>query len=308
MAGRKRPRQRARITEEQVFEMMRLQRQGESIQDIARAIGCHRQTVRMHLNKNLGEILRNEARKQVMIEAIRQHFRELAEFAGKGFKGKFQRSPKEGISQGSRVFFPGALALPGMGSPLYMAAEWSRLHDISSRDWHLMEALKEHKPESAIWDRWKEWDKRVGGYHDIGRDFRDWLNKRVERDLEIVFAVGSDTLEAAIQPWLFGNMLRQVEGEAYDRLKVVRRKDREDWVSCGTVIMRVKDGREIFERLEAILEEAQGDYMFGEMNKRTAEVKERQPELDQLAKEAILALEALEMMVAYPGRCDLCPV
>ena len=58
MVKRKTPRQRARITEEQVHEMMRLQRQGQSIQSIARAMGCHRQTVRMHLKEKEGDILR----------------------------------------------------------------------------------------------------------------------------------------------------------------------------------------------------------------------------------------------------------
>jgi len=48
---------RKRLSEEQVQEMLRMRRQGQSVKAIAEAIGCHRQTVRLHLRKGRGIFL-----------------------------------------------------------------------------------------------------------------------------------------------------------------------------------------------------------------------------------------------------------
>ncbi len=307
MVKRKTPRQRARITEEQVHEMMRLQRQGQSIQSIARAMGCHRQTVRMHLKEKEGDILRDEARKQMMIEAIREHFKELADFAGKDLRQKFEASPAEGSTVRSRRFFPGILGVPGNGSALYMASEWERIYDPTSRERHLTGALREHCGDSPFWEHWVRWQNEIGLYRQTGDDFRHWLVSKTEERIEFVVAVGTDSLEL-IQKWLFGNVLRLAAGEPCEKLRIVKRKDHEEWVSDGTVVARMKDGEVIYDCLQSILEEARRLNLLAELQKTMKDLEERQPELRKLTGEIDFALEALQMMHGFPGRCHLCPV
>lgn len=307
MAKRKAPRQRARITEEQVHEMMRLQRQGETIQGIAKALGCHRQTVRMYLKQKQGDILRDEARKQMMIEAIRDHFKELADFAGKDLKQKFEASHAEGSGRRAMKALPGLLGLPGIGSPLYMVTEWTRMHEPTSRERHLTDSLREHSGDSPFWDCWKRWQNAVGLYWRTSIDVRDWLIAKTEKRMELMLSVAAESLEL-IQRWLFGNVLRLAAGESYEKLKVVKRKDHDDWVSDGTVIARVEEGRGLFACLQAILGEARDLSLLAELRSTMKELEDSQPALRKLAKEAVYELEALGMKHGFPGRCRLCPI
>ena len=74
---------------------MRMRRQGESIKTIAQDVGCHRQTVRMHLKEKRGETLADESRKQVLIVELRNHFQELVDFAAVGLKWRSRPSRSE---------------------------------------------------------------------------------------------------------------------------------------------------------------------------------------------------------------------
>ena len=80
MVGKKSP-GRPRITDEQIGEMIRLCRQGKSISAIARATGCHRQTVRAYLKERQADILADEVRKQLLIDAVQKHLDDLTQFA-----------------------------------------------------------------------------------------------------------------------------------------------------------------------------------------------------------------------------------
>jgi len=72
---------RKRLIKGQISEMVRMRSQGESIKAIAEAIGCHRQTVRIHLKEKRGDILADEVRKQLLLDELRRHLDELTQFA-----------------------------------------------------------------------------------------------------------------------------------------------------------------------------------------------------------------------------------
>jgi len=71
----------SRVTEEQVRRMVELDRQGKSISAIARAVGCHRHTVKSYLVGRRGDILADEVRKQLLTDELQRHVDDLAQFA-----------------------------------------------------------------------------------------------------------------------------------------------------------------------------------------------------------------------------------
>lgn len=296
----------ARITEEQIKEMLRLRRQGKSITEIARNVGCQRQTVRAYLRERQGDILRDEARKQILVEAIGNHFKELADFGGRGMKQRFKESYSEKSSALRKKYFGGLLGLPGVGSPFYMVDEWERMYDPGSRANHLTEALREHAPDSPFWAHWKKWRNIVVLYELASRDIRDELTKKAEAP-EVFLSVEYDYL-ASMQKWLFGNALREASGEPYEELKIVKRQDYEELVCGGTVVARPEDGKALYEHLLGIIKEPQALPSWSALQPAMAELEERQPELRRIAKDMDSALDALSMMYGFPGSCHLCPI
>lgn len=304
MADKRRAPQRRRITEEQVREMMRLRRQGESIKGIAQAIGCHRQTVRLHLKEKRGDMLRDEARKEILMEAIRNHFKELADFAGKRMKRRFEESYPEKASTLQRKYLGGLFGLPGIGSSSYMVGEWERMHELSSRERHLIQALKEHMSDSPLWPYWTEWQREISQYAATSRDVRDELNKKIEE----IYLTEEPKQLASLQKWLFGNALRRASGQQYEELEIVKRQDWDELICGDTVIGQVDHGEILRERLFGILKEPQNLPVYSELQDTMKELEDLQPKLGATANEMNSALDALSMMYGFPGRCHLCPI
>jgi hypothetical protein len=296
----------AKITDEQVTEMMRLRREGKSTSEIARTVGCHRQTVRAYLRERRSSILADEVRKEVLKEALLGHFRELADFAGKELVHRFKFSYPEG-----QHILVGLLGLPGVGSPFYMTNEWERIYEPALRGSALQKALKEHTGYSPVWRYWDEWEYIVGQYAVTSADLRDWLTGKTEVP-EIYFVVNRDDLNK-IQKWLFGNVLRLAGGESYSGLSIMKTGSRVELrCSCnGAVVAEVKnaeDAKVLASRLGDILKEAQGLDLLNELQEAMKEVEGRKDELKEIAIKAISELEILGMKRAFPDRCHLCPI
>jgi len=293
----------AKITDEQIKEMMRLRGQRKSITEIAQIVGCHRQTVRAYLRERQSSILIDEVKKEVLKEALLGHFKELADFAGKELGHRFKFSDPEG-----KHVLVGLLGLPGVGSPLYMANEWERIYEPALRVNPLQEALKEHTEDSALWRYWDEWEYIVEQYELVSADFRGWVNRKTEMP-EISLVVNQDDL-SKIQKWLLGNVLRLASGEAYSGLSVVKVKTRQELQDLnGTVVAQAEEGGEVlYQRLVGILKEAQELDLLNELQETMKEVKEKQDKLLEISIKIVSELEILGMKRAFPGSCRLCPI
>ncbi len=313
---------RPRITGEQVQEMMRMRRRGESIQSIAQAIGCHRQTVRTYLKEKHGDILAGEARKEVLTGELLGHFRELVNFAQVGLKRRLDASP---VKQERKIVTerqPGPISLEGLlGIPSIVPAplmrnEWVRMYHPSAKDNHLMKSLREHTKESMVWAYWDEWWQKLAGYETMSREYFEWLEDNVETDLYDIIDVNQIRL---VQMWLFGNILHVTSGSDVERLEVIGQdlQSPESKTTRGEEVSLVlaqtkseSDSKRLQQYLTDILQQAQNKSQYNELRNFTTQtmLKETQLELRRIARNMDTALASIELMRAFPGRCSLCPV
>ncbi|MBA7567353.1 hypothetical protein ES708_09064 [subsurface metagenome] len=160
MTGKKSPRKpRPRITEQQISDMMRLRRQGESISAIARAIKCNRQTVRVYLKERQADVLADEVRKQQLTDELQRHLNDVTEFAV-SFKScvTVPRSPTED-RDASAVF---ELLL---GKDLPRGLDWEsrqarrEQRQRQRRNRMLLISLQEHTRGQGWWAAYEEWQE-----------------------------------------------------------------------------------------------------------------------------------------------------
>ena len=305
---------RSHITDEQISEMLRLHRQGKSISAIAQATGCHRQTVGAYLRERQADILANEVRKQVLIEELRGHFRELTDFAAIGLKWRLKASRTEipGLT-GFEVATPGPisvaglLGLPGKGSSKYTYYEWERVYNLQPRETHLTQALREHTKESDLWVHWDAWRREVADYETISRQLLKWVMGKTEP--ERLQKIDPQYMEP-IQRWLFGNILLKASGGEYEKIDV---RGRDLTTPEGDVVARVADSansKPLCDWLWDILREAENLPEWSALESATAMLKERerQNKLNDVIRRIDSAIDGIALMRAFPGRCHLCPV
>ncbi|MBA7466788.1 hypothetical protein ES707_01980 [subsurface metagenome] len=315
---------RPRITGEQIQEMMRMRRRGESIKAIAQAIGCHRQTVRTYLKEKRGDILAEEARKEVLTGELLGHFQELVSFAQVGLKRRLDASPPKQERkvltrrQAGAISFEGLLGIPSIGSPVFMHNEWIRMYRPSAKDDYLIKSLREHTKESMVWTYWDEWRRRLAEYETISRDYFEWLEDNVETDLYDRIDVSQTKL---VQMWLFGSILRITSGGGAEWLQIkgqtLLSTETKATTTTGNeaflILAQTKDnsGRKYLqEYLFDILHQAHDKPQYSELQQITTQtmLKEPQLELRRVARNIDTALAGIELMRAFPGRCSLCPV
>jgi len=309
------PKKKPRLTEEQVTEIMRLKREGKSISDIARVIGCHRQTVRMHLREKHGDIVAEEARKQVFIEELRGHFQELVNFASVGFKWRLKASRSEipgltglEVATSGPISVAGVLGLSGPGSSKYASYEWARMYYPPSRVSHLMEALREHTKDSDLWVHWDRWRREVADYEAASRHLLQWIASKTEP--ERWQKIDPEYMES-IQWWLFGNIILKTSGGEYERLEIRGR----DLTTPGAreVVARARDdvaSKLLYDWLWDILRKTETLSEWAALEAATRELKEvqKQKKLMDIVSKIDSALDGIGLMRAFPGRCHLCPV
>lgn len=143
---------RAGLTDQQISEIKRLRRQGKSILAIAKATGCHRQTVRVYLKELKTDILADEVRKELLTDELRRHVDAVIGFA----------VPLAGSLpvRGSPFELPDAATVvqhlfcpPGVAKGL----EYKRK---VRQNRMLFESLRQHTGEKvAWWQAFEEWEK-----------------------------------------------------------------------------------------------------------------------------------------------------
>jgi len=319
MTGKKSPgKPRPRITDQQISDMMRLQRQGKSISAIARAIKCNRQTVRVYLKERQADVLADEARKQVLIEALRGHFQELAKLATASLKMRLDASPSEGSESGYPttglfVRFPvpissaGRLGLPGPGAANYTVSEWGRMYELPERDKNLIQALREHTKDSDLWVHWDSWRKEVTDYETLSRQLGLWVHTKTEP--ERWQKIDPEYLDK-VRWWLYGNILLKTSGADYEELVG---SGRDLTTPAGDLVARAEDSarrQALQEYLDGILKEAEQQAQWKALESATAQLKdaEKQKKLNDIIDKINFALLDIELMHAFPGHCQFCPV
>jgi hypothetical protein len=278
-------------------------------------MGCHRQTVRTHLRERHGDILADEARKQVMIDELHAHFRELADFARIDLKWRLKASSSEKpgvtapeIPMPGPISVAGTLGLPGPGSVEYVAYEWERMYALPSRDKHLIQALREHTKDSDLWIHWDAWRREMADYETLSQQLFQWVMDKTEA--EQFQMIAAEDMER-IERWLFGNILRKTSGDEYEKPEIRGR----DLTSPGgrEVIARAKDditAKVLNDWLWNTLGEAETLTGWGALEAATKELKgkEKQNKLRDIVRKIDLALDGIQLMRAFPGHCHLCPV
>ncbi len=181
MTGKKSPRKpRPRITDQQISDMMRLRRQGESISAIARAIKCNRQTVRVYLKERQADVLADEVRKQQLTDELQRHLNDVTEFAV-SFKSSVTapRSPTED-RDASAVF---ELLL---GKDLPRGLDWEsrqarrEQRQREHRNRMLLISLQEHTRGQGWWRAYEEWQEAWNMCRDALRELRGKADEVVE--------------------------------------------------------------------------------------------------------------------------------
>jgi len=132
-----------RVTDDQVRRMVELDRQGESISAIARAVGCHRQTVKSYLVGRRGDILADEVRKQLLTDELRRHLDDLAQFADSLVSYlRVPTSPKD-AGDAEEVLTP----------------LWGKDRQATHHSKLLFASLHQHTGEGGWWVAFKEWQE-----------------------------------------------------------------------------------------------------------------------------------------------------
>jgi len=302
-----------RISEEMLSQILRERRQGKSIAAIAQSLGVHRQTVRFYLKEKQDDILRDEVRKEVLAMALRDHFKELADFAGKELKEKFEASYPEGTEAFQALELPGGLVgMPAVGSPFYVANEWERMHVESSRTKHLSKALREHTADSPLWTYWDKWETNISDYkaQSLGLSVAVllWPDAEPPEGLRI-----APEYIPVLHKWLLGNLLLRASGALHKKeinAEIVGRsaKAHYEQLVLDGVSIRVEDGNALLSYLVDRVDELEKLPSAEPLKLATRAIKDRQSTLIDIAGKICSELDALALKRAFSGRCHLCPV
>ena len=298
-----------KITEQMVTEMTRLRRQGYSISAIAKAVGCHRQTVSTYLKEKHEDGVGDDARRQVLAQALTSHFEQLARFAQVDLKlrldasvPEYEKRRREPRPMGP-ISTNGTLGYPSTGRTGYMALEWARMYSPSPRESYLLRALREHTRDSSVWVYWDSWRNKVADYQKASRAVWIWLEEWLEDEPP------EGTGPGEIEPWrdgLFGNILLAASGQETAEPDEMLKEAGE-----GEGVMPAAHSREaiLSQYIIKVIREVKKRPEWGELESAMRQLKSResQVELKRIARELDDALVSVELMHAFPGHCALCP-
>jgi len=181
MTGKKSPgKQRPRITDEQISEMIRLRRQGKSISAIARIIGCNRQTVRVYLKERQADILTGEVRRQVLTDEQQKHLDDLTQFAA-SLVGHLT-IPDSPTENRDVVAVLAPLLPKDLPQGLQTASREARRkqRQTERQNKMLFESLRQHTGEKGWWQAFEEWQQAWGTCVSVLAKIRKEVPKVVE--------------------------------------------------------------------------------------------------------------------------------
>lgn len=296
-------RKRPRITEQQITNMKRLYSEGKTISAIAKEMHVHRQTVAARIAEKHPDIVADSARKKLLGEGLRAHFEQLKEFVRQDIRKQINASAPGETAAPGNIFTTGILGLPytGAGAPHYIHNEWARIYNPTPREQHLLNSLREHTRDSKLWIHWDRWRKKVSPFENTSRNLWERLGEKLEaeppddiRDTETV------------QSWGFGNIIRVASG---------RDPAGTETLTQGAEPMEFRPA--VYSNPSALsryarnmMEEANNWPELGPLKSAMSELADSksQAELRRLAREIDFVLASIELMNAFPGRCDICPV
>lgn len=304
---KKPPRKRTRVTMEKLTKIRQLFREGMPIVQIATETDLHRHTVRTYLKEKFEDVVSDEARKESLLEGVKLHFKDLAGFASKNLRQQLAASlpqfQRKAVRDPKSISTDGMIGIPGTGTPQYMAEEWARMYYSSLRDKHLLRSLRVHTKESTLWTHWDRLRKVVAAYENTSKEVREWLTEQVEN---IPAEKYSPLDTVSFRNLVFGNILLvssgneprahelSVEGSASNGIAPTI-KSKESPLS--TLAMELLD--EAHKKLAwSALEHARKDLSGSDT----------QRELKSLVRKIDESLVGIELMHAFGGRCELCPV
>lgn len=309
MSEQKKPlRKRTRVTMEKLTEIRRLFGEGISIIEIARSTGLHRHTVRTYIKEKFEDVVADEARKQSLVKGLELHFQDIAKFAQNNLKAQLNASVPQPEEISNRyagsISINGMMGLPARGTPQYMAEEWLRMYYPSPRDSHLMKSLRIHTKESAFWIHWDKFRKIVSAYEVSSKKLWEWLEEQL-----------SNVPPENYSPWdpasfrkiVFGNILRASSSNEVEEPDLTIKSSPG---SDGIIpIVKTKDSPLSIYTKE-LLDQTRKRPDWASLKAATKELmgSDNQHELKRLAREIDKALVVIELMHAFPGHCEVCPV
>jgi len=175
---------------------------------------------------------------------------------------------------------------------------------VTNREQHLLQALKEHLPNSPLWPLKEEWDALIKPYSEATRR----LYSEVTLGILTFPALRSAQPADLLASWLFGNLLRKLAGEDLEGISLEKEK--------GTFLHRVGDKKAIivkdnkhyskqaFKLLSLLINTSP---YYQEAKKQTQRMLELQPKLRELSDKINYELDATSLMKAFSDRCHLCP-
>jgi len=303
-----------RISEEMISQILRERRQGKSVNAIAQSLGVHRQTVRFYLKEKQDDILRDEVRKEVLATALRDHFNELADFAGKELKEKVRASYPEGTSavQTALELSGGLVGMPAVGSPFYVANEWERMYVESSRAKHLTTALREHAADSPLWAYWDKWQRNVSDYKLQSLRLRVVVLLLPDAEPPAALKAAPEYIPV-LHKWLLGELVLRASGALHGKevnAEIVGRSAKAPYeqLILDGVAIRVEDGKALLDYLVERLETLEKLELAESLKSAALAMRNWQSTLTVIANEICSELDALALKRAFSGRCHLCPV
>ena len=169
-----------------------------------------------------------------------------------------------------------------------------------------------------VWTYWDEWWRKLAEYETVSRDFFEWLENNVETDLYDLIEVSQIRV---VQIWLFGSILRITSGGGAEWLQIrgqtLLSTETKATTTTGEeyslILAQTKDesgSKYLQQYLSDILDQAHDKPQYSKLQYFTTQtrLKETQLKLRRIARNIDTALASIELMRAFPGRCNLCPV
>jgi hypothetical protein len=301
-------RKKTRVTLEKLTQIRGLYREGMPIVEIARVTGLHRHTIRTYIKEKFEDVVADEARKDLLTKALEQHFKQIREFAQHKLRSQITASvpqtEKKQINDLDSISIDGTMGLPERGTPQYMAEEWHRMYYPSPRESHLMKSLRTHTKESNFWTYYDKFRQKVSVYENLTKNMWNWLDEQIRNESGEVF--GPEGIKS-FQEMVFGNILNATSTDQDVEPDVTIRISPSN--NGITPITKTKDSP-ISLYAKQLLKQAQERTEWSKLKSATDKLTgdDSQRELKQLVRDIDEALVSIELMYAFPNRCELCPI
>ena len=305
---KKPPSKRTRVTMEKLTKIRQLFREGMPIVEIAKATDLHRHTVRTYLKEKFEDVVADEARKESLLEGFKLHFKDIKGFALKDLRQQLAASlpqfQRKAVCDPGSISTDGMIGIPGTGTPQYMAEEWTRIYDPSLPGYnHLMRSLRVHTKEFTLWTHWDRLRKVVAAYENSSKEAWEWLAEQIGN---IPAEKYSPLDTVSFRNLVFGNILLvssgneprahelSVEGSASNGIAPTIKSKESPLSTLAMELLDEARKKLAWSALEHAMKDLSGS--------------DTQRELKSLVRKIDESLVGIELMHAFGGRCELCPV